>query len=139
VTPINLADTPAGAIARLDAALARRGENVVLRRVVGLAPNSTNVDVTVRATVRAAVRSNRPGELIGDMADTDSKVTLSPSDIAAAQWPAGEVVSVTAPEPSLPRRGDKVIIAGRVRNVEAVNAVRVADTLVRIELRVLGA
>ncbi len=121
-------------IAALDRHLARAGADIVLRRVVGQAPNLVNIDVTVRA----AVRSYQPTELVDGISQTDSFVIISPTHIAAAQWPGGELPSATVADPSLPRRLDRVIIAGRVRNVEVVDPLYVEGELVRIEMRVLG-
>ncbi len=59
-----------------------------------------------------------------------SKVIISPSEINAADWPGGE--------PNIPQRLDQVIIAGRAKNIEAVNPIYVRGVLVRLELRVLG-
>lgn len=120
-------------IAALDHALERAGEDVILRRVVGQAPNSANIDVTIRA----AVRSYNPEELVGGISQTDSKVIISPTGIAAAQWPGGTPTGATI-DPSLPRRLDKVVIAGRIRNIEVVDPIYVQNELVRIEMRVLG-
>lgn len=123
-----------GEIAALDAHLAIAGSDIKLRRVVGGAPNLVNVDVTVRA----AVRSYQPTELVNGISQTDSKVIISPTQIARAQWPGGELPSATVVDPSLPRRNDKLVVAGRVRNVEAVDPFYIADELVRIEMRILG-
>lgn len=113
-------------IANLGRALQSAGQDIVLRRVTG----GVNYD----ATVRAAVRSFSPEEIAGGIAATAAKVVISPTQIAAAGWPGdGESGS---PDPSIPRRNDKVVIAGRVRNVEAVNAIFVANVLVRIVLQV---
>jgi hypothetical protein len=113
-------------IAALDEALAAVGEDIILRRVNGEDPNTTNVDVTCRAVVR----SFEPEELVGGIAQTASRVIVSPSEIEAAGWPGSS--------PNIPRRLDQVIIAGRVRDIEAVDPIHVGSRLVRIELRVLG-
>jgi len=121
-----------GPLAGLDDALARAGSDIVLRRVRGTAPGLTNYDVTVRA----AVRSYRPEEIVGGISATDSQVIISPTQIAAAGWPGdGETGS---PDPALPRINDKVVIAGRTRNIAAVRPFYVGDELVRIELQVSG-
>lgn len=123
-----------GEVEALDAALKTAGADIILRRVVGMAPNSINIDVTVRA----AVRSYQAAELVGDIKQTDSKVIISPTQIAQAQWPGGELPSSSVADPSLPRKGDRMVIAGRVRNIEVVDPFYVDDELVRIEMRVLG-
>jgi hypothetical protein len=123
------------AIAALDQALASAGQDVVLRRIVGRAPNTLNVDVTVRAVVRPF----QSHELVGGISQTDSRVIMSPTQIANAQWPGGQPASSTVAIPSLPQVNDKIIVDGRVRNVEApVNPISLNGTLVRIELRVSG-
>lgn len=122
-------------IASLDAHLRARGTDVTLRRVTGSAPSTTNHDVNVRA----AVRSYTAEELVGDVKQTDSHVIISPTQILAAGWPGtGEVASATVADPSLPRRLDKLVIAGRVRAIEAVDPIYVNNELVRVEMRVLG-
>jgi hypothetical protein len=122
-------------VAALDAHLLRAGNDITLRRVTGSAPGVSNVDVTVRA----AVRSYQPQELVGGIAQTDSLAIISPTQIAALPWPGnGEVASATVADPALPRRNDKLVIAGRVRNIEAVMPIYLDGVLVRIELRVNG-
>lgn len=125
----------AGEVVALDSALARSGTNITLRRVIGAAPNLINIDVDARAMVRAASSE----EIAGGIAMTDSIVIISPTEIANAQWPGGELPSVTVVNPSLPRANDKCIIEGRVRNILApVKPIYIGDELVRIELRVAG-
>jgi len=113
-------DTPAGSIARLDAALERRGEDVTLRRYT--APTGTprpKTDVTARARVLAVGAD----ELAGAIKQNQSKVILSPTGLSSL----------------LPiRTGDKVLVAGAEKNVEFANHIRIDDTLVRIELTVMG-
>lgn len=109
----------------LDAALAARGTDIVLRRVTGTAPSTSNTDVTVRA----AVRSYQPQELVNGISQTDGGVIVSPTQILAANWPG---------DGSLPRKLDKIVMAGRVRDIEVVDPIYINDELVRIEMRVLG-
>ena len=113
------------AIEGLNRALARVGQDVVLRRMVSGSP----VDVTCRASVR----SPSAQELEAGFTQTDSVVILSPTPITAASWP-GDSSLIRGGGAS----GDKVKIDGRFRNVEKVNPIRVGGTLVRYELRVLG-
>ena len=121
-------------IAALDSALSRAGQDIVLRRIYGQSPKTNYVDVTVRA----AVRSYSPEELVGGINQTDSKVIASPTDIARAGWPGGELPSAIVVDPSLPRINDVAIIDGRKRNIQVVNPIYVLGELVRIEMRVLG-
>jgi hypothetical protein len=112
--------TPAQMIADLDAALARRGEDVTVRRYT--APSGTprpKTDIATRATVRAV----KPEELAGEIDQTASKVVLSPTGLGAL----------------LPlRKGDKIVIQGDERHVELPKPIVVGGTLVRIELMVTG-
>jgi hypothetical protein len=126
--------SPEFVIGKLDDALAKAGEDIVLRRIYGQAPRTNYVDVTVRATVR----SFSPEELVGGINQTDSKVIISPTDIANAGWPGGEIESTTVVNPSLPRINDFAIINGRKRAIQVVDPIYVQDELVRVEMRVLG-
>lgn len=127
---------PAPEIAALDEALARAGEDVVLRRIIGIAPNTSNSDVEVRATVRSY--RNRDEEIAAGIFQDILLVIMSPTEIAKAQWPGGELASSTVAQPDVPRKNDKLIIGGRVRNIENVDLINIGDELVRIDLRVLG-
>lgn len=113
-------DTPSGMIARLDAALARRGETVTVRRYT--APTGTprpKTDIASRASVRAV----KPEELAGEINQTASKVVLSPTGLGAL----------------LPlKKGDKIVIQGKERNIELPKPIFVADVLVRIDVMVTG-
>lgn len=122
-------------IARLDRSLAKNGEWITLRRVVGTT-NSINIDVKCRAFVRAF----RPEELIGTISQTDSQVILSPTQIDEAQWPGGQPVSSSAfvPDPRIPKINDKCLIQGRVRNITFSKPILVDGELARIELTVAG-
>lgn len=127
--------SPEECIRALDYALAVAGQDILLRRVIGQGTNVQNIDVPLKALVR----SYQPVELIGGIAQTDSKVIMSPTEIARAQWPGGEVQSGTVADPTLPRRNDKLIVDGRVRNVEVVNPIVMPGGVrVRIELRISG-
>lgn len=126
--------SPSEAIAMLDRFLETDGKDCILRRVYGTAGNIIVSDVTVRAKVSAYSET----ELVGGIVQTDSRVIMSPSQITAAQWPGGELTSSSVPDPTLPRRNDKLIVDGRVRNVEFVNPADIGGTLVRIEMRIAG-
>lgn len=105
----------------LDQHLAEAGEPVTLRRRIGTSANFVDVVCT------AFVRGYAPEQLVGDIAQQDSLVILSPSEIAAADWPgsAGGV--------AWPQRNDRFIIGGQERNVEAGAPIRIGDEIVRIE------
>ena len=130
--------SPEECIASLDRSLASAGEDVVLRRVYGQAPNTVNVDLGCRA----AVRSYRLREevLASAIAQGVLIVTLSPSDIARAQWPGGELPNAVAgvDNPSYPRRGDFVIADEKPRSIQAVDVISVAGEVVRFDMHTVG-
>jgi hypothetical protein len=105
---------PASAIAMLDRTVARHGQTVILRR------GDTEFNIL------AFVREYRPDELVGGILQGDSNVVLSPTQIAGTPFEASI------------QRNDKVVIRGRVRNVQGAAPVLIADQLVRINLQVRG-
>jgi hypothetical protein len=72
-------------IAALDNGLARVGEDIILRRVFGTAPNQTAVDVKCRAKVTAT--SAEP--TVAGIPATTFDIIMSPTQIREAQWPGG--------------------------------------------------
>lgn len=109
----------------LDRALARVGEDVVLRRVT----SGSNVDVTCRARVRSPAVQ----EIAAGYQQDDSLVILSPTQILAAGWPGdGSMIRGGGPN------GDQVKIAGRFRRVELADNIKVGGVWVRSNLRVVG-
>lgn len=121
--------------AALDEALAEAGEDVVLRRVVGV-----NVQNNIDVTCRAFVRQYTPQPLVDTIIQGDSLVIMSATQILAAQWPGGLPVSGPAPspDPRVPRKNDKILVAGRIRNVEAVAPTYLSNQLVRLDIQVRG-
>ncbi len=116
--------TPQAWIASLDRTLAANGEDAILLSLTGF-----------EAPVRAFVRQYLPHELAGGIIQGDSKVTLSPTDIDAAQWQSGAPTG----DPRVPVRGCKLILAGRERNIEAAGPpFYLAGVLARIELQIRG-
>lgn len=111
-------------VADLDAALAEDGEDVILRR-------SSFGDLTVRAFVRAV----SPEQLAAGVKQDNSNVIISPTEIIAAGWPG--TVSETE-DTRVPKLSDKLVIAGRVRQIEFVAPIYVAGELVRMDIRVTG-
>lgn len=104
--------TPAQAVAMLDKQLRAHGETVTARRLPA-------ADIPSRGFVRGY----KPADLVGDIKQGDLRVTLSPTGLAAI----------------LPfKAGDKVLVAGAVKNVEQAEHVRMLDQIVRINLRVRG-
>lgn len=124
--------TPAEqAIADLDAALAQHGERIEVWRLGG------RQQVPVKVSARAFVRGYSPTELVGGITQQDARVIMSPTEITRTGWPG----PATMPEPGdrrVPRKGDKAVIVGRLRNIEAATGIYMDDKLVRIEMRVLG-
>lgn len=127
-----LSDTPAAMIARLDAALERRGEDCILRRKEG----SPVADKDV--TVRASVRGLRGSELVGTATQAWSKAVISMTQILAANWPSGHTLTPGAVDPRLPRPNDFLIVGGRTRQLTFVNPIRVNGVVVRVEMMVAG-
>lgn len=118
----------------LDASLARSGEDAILRRVTA--------GVTKDVTVRAHVRTYRLNAL--DLANGISFVPLiviiSPTQILAAGWPAGEVAAA-APfgvDPSIPKIGDRMIIKGAIKTIKSVNAIKVNGEVVKFQMMTDG-
>ena len=119
----------------LDQLLRSDGQQVTLRRIVGTT-NQTAVD----CQCWAFVRGYSANELAGAIIQGDSAVILSATDIIEAQWPGGQPVTSPpgATDPRVPRKGDKVIIEGKTRNVEYAEPIYVAGALHRINLQVRG-
>lgn len=125
-------------ISSLDNALASQdgGEDITLRRVVGAGANIVNVDCS---GVRAKVSYLSPQQLIGGLSQTDSIVTISPTQILQKQWPPVPLASAQFPlYPWLPQPNNKAVIQGRIRNVSAVKPFIVDNEVVRIEMTVAG-
>jgi hypothetical protein len=106
--------TAAELIADLDAALARVGQDVILRKM-----NST----TGQLTVRARVRFYKPDEIAGIIQQGDSKVVLSPTGLG---------------DFGVPPQNGYVVVNGTPRRIISPNPIYVGGTLVRIELQVRG-
>lgn len=127
--------TPEAAIASLDRMIEQNGEEVCLQRITG-----TVNQATFSATVRAFVRGYQPQELVGSIVQGDSKVILSPTGIAAAQWPGPQIVRIppVTTDVRVPTTNDKCVIAGRTRNIQAATPFYLGGQLVRTELNVKG-
>jgi hypothetical protein len=115
--------TPTEAIAKLDGQLALHGETVTLRRYTAPTGNPRpKIDVTARALVR--VISNP--QLVGEVSQDETHISLSPTAVTAAAWP-------------LPvQSGDKIVVQGIERNIDTPKPILLNDTLVRINLVVRG-
>lgn len=125
--------TPAQAIAMLDRQLAANGEDVTLQRWGG-----SPLAVQASCTVRAFVRGYRPNELIAGsgIIQGDTMATISPTQITAAGWPGDYADAVG--DAQVPRQGDRLVVAGRTRVVQAAAPIYMNGTLVRVELQARG-
>lgn len=109
--------SPVGTIARLDAAIARRGVTVRLARVGAGA---------AEADCRAFVRRYEPSELIGSIQQGDREVVLSPTALALIAW-------------TIPAPGDRIRVDGRWHRIMAEPEQFVMDdVLVRLLLHIRG-
>ena len=107
--------TATEAIAMLDRQLAAHGEVVGLRHMTSGAATSTE-------TLLAFVRGYKPDEVVGAIQQGDGKVTLSPTGLSL-----------------LPKFNDKIVVGDmKVRNVQAVEEVRLAGVVVRYNIQVRG-
>lgn len=111
----------ADAIAALDRQIAKHGEDIVLRR---FGPNQSVLD----RPCRAFVRGYKPNELAGGLQQGDSVLALSPTNMP---------VEFTGASGRL-RVNDRIVVSGRVRNVQFVDPVRIDDVLVRLNVTVRG-
>lgn len=124
-------------IGDLDDALRAVGEDIILRRVVGTAPNQTFIQVRCRAKVSAL----RDEQISAGITQTDLNFIMSPTQINEAQWPGG-TVEQAAPfdqDPRIPRaQADEIICRGKARKITDVQAEIVGGELVRINGRMVG-
>lgn len=126
-------------IADLDAALAENGEEAILRRSVG-SRNTVHIDVCVVINTRTRVASRNSDEVIDGIGQANLNVTMSLTQIIAAQWPGGGV-EVDQPfliDRSIPKRGDTMIIKGRAYYIEIVDAIKIKGEIVRINVALRG-
>lgn len=114
---------PEEAIARLDAGLAANGEVVTLRRETVAGQTISTFDLE---DCPAMVRDYRSAELVGNLQEGDSMVIVSPTFMIERQW--------CWP----PKKGDRVLVAGRMRTAFNVIPFRMGETLVRFELQIRG-
>lgn len=122
-------------IASLDAALAEDGEDVIIRRTVGV-NTQTNIDVTCRAFVRKFLAQ----ELVDTIIQGDSKVIISSTEIIASGWPGPIPIPPvgTAPDSRVPNGGDRIFISGRIRTIVSGAPIYLSGQLVRIDMQVRG-
>lgn len=124
--------TPSEHIARLDRALADKGETVRLQRLTGTQQIAFEVECA------AFIRGYQPADLIAGSGITqqDVKVILSPTEIERAQWPGGQ--PQTTGDKRVPARNDRIIRNGRPLTVQAATGLYVGGELVRIECQARG-
>jgi hypothetical protein len=125
-------------IAALDGALVG-AEEVILRRVVGTAPNQINIDVTCVARIDAASVE----QIAAGIPATDFNLIMSPTQINLAQWPGGSVPALPPfdLDQKIPRAGptDKVLMRGQPpKAVVRVDPKFFDGEVVRIDMRVTG-
>lgn len=123
-------------VAALDNALLRAGEDVVLRRVVGLGVNQARIDVICRARVLGV----KAEQVVGTIAVSDLSVIISPTQILAAQWPGGQIDAPVQDkaDPRVPRSTDFMVIKGKQRQVKFSDPIFVGGEWVRCNLIVAG-
>lgn len=107
------------------------GEPVTLRRVVA----GVNHDLALSAFVRGF----KPDEIAAGVQQGDRSAVLHPDDVVVATWLSGVAVQPGEnPDRRVPKKGDKLVVAGRVCNIEAAEGVYLGTALVRINLVVRG-
>jgi len=126
--------TAASERATLDRVLALVGEPCRLERLL---PSGETRSVDVQAAVRD-YNAVEIGQSNGGLQAGFSKVIMSSTEIDAAGWPdLVTLATQTADDPRIPRRGDRFIVQGRARIVQAAWAApRIGGELVRIEMTI---
>jgi hypothetical protein len=122
-------------ITRLDASLAAKGEDIVLRRLIG----GVSKSVTVRAHVRNSHLS--ASDIVTGISKVPFVVILSLTQIRAAGWPPGAPAPGAPPfnvDSAVPVIGDTVVIKGVVRTVKAVDPRAVKGVVIRVQMIVEG-
>lgn len=128
--------TPTDMIEALDGDLTTAGQDIILQRLT-LGPGGTQI--VFEAVCRAKVMGYTPQELVGGITQDNAQVIISATEINRTGWP-GPATKPTSLDRRVPSKslGDKVIINGKQRAVEAAVGIYPAGELVRIEIRVLG-
>lgn len=111
-------------IGRTQQALNRLGQVAQLRRLTGVAGSQVYHEVSLRAFMRQF----RPDEIVpgSGLIQGDRMVIIGTAAIDAAQWPAP------------PRRDDKLLIDGRLLNVQAVEIRHIGGVVERYDMVVRG-
>jgi len=105
---------------RIAAAIQRRGEDLILRRIFG--NDQAHFDVRLKGVVRGY----QPEQLVGAIVQGDREVRISNQEIVNKQWPGP------------PRRADRMRIAGHWVTVENVNTFNVSNEVVEHVIQVRG-
>lgn len=121
-------------IRRLDAALRREGEAIALRKVTGV-ENQAATDVGLLAIVKPGAPVPLSGGNV--VAQETFTVITSPTQITRAQWPGGVRPDFTA-DTRIPELGYKVVLRGRVRQIERVVTLMPGGEFARLELHCRG-
>lgn len=122
-------------VTRLDASLAQKGEDIVLRRLI----SGVQKSVTVWAHVRNFHLS--ASDIVTGISKMPFVVIMSLTQIRAAGWPQGAPAPAAPPfnvDSAIPMIGDTVVIKGVVRTVKAVDPRAVNGAVVRIQMVVEG-
>lgn len=120
----------------LDQHLKQVGEEIILRRTIGQAPNAVSYDVTCWAFIRTY--RLRIEELQSGISQGDWIVIMSPTQILETGWPGGVTRNSAAVDPRLPTKLDQLIIHGVIRAISQVDPIFIGKELVRLEMHVLG-
>lgn len=122
-------------ISRLARQLEEHGQTVTLQRMSTGTGQTVAQSVVAKAFVRPGSYGEQKREVIGSVSQTDQWIILSPVEIEAAGWTSGALGST---DQRIPTKGNKILVAGRLRNVEGAHGIYMKDTLVRIELQARG-
>ena len=122
--------SPQDQIADLDFSLREDGEDIVLRRSTP-APSATQIHFDVAC--RAFVKRGASDEIEDTITERAYLVLISPTEINASGWPGATPVPAGI-DKRVPRRGDVMVIQGRVVPVVSAMAHYRANVLVRIDL-----
>jgi hypothetical protein len=102
----------------------RDGRLAVLRRLSGVGPAQTAIDVDVLAVVRGF----KPEQLVAEagLQQGDRVATITDHEIAAASWPGP------------PRKGDRLVLAGVTTTVQSVESRYLGEAVDRHVMVVRG-
>jgi hypothetical protein len=122
-------------ISRLARQLSQHGQTVTLQRLTTGTGQTIAHEVDAKAFVRPISSGEQKKELVGSFTQTDLWIILSPVEIEKDGWTSGALGSS---DQRIPVKGNKIFVAGRLRNIEGAHGFYMKDTLVRIELQARG-